>query len=162
VKAASIIQRAIPGVEFVLVGENIDSTFKSLVTAISSAGLIEHFHLLGRREDVAKILTAFDVLVSSSVGEGFPNVLGEAMACGVPCVVTDVGDSADIVGESGRVVCSGDMQSLAVNVVDLLLKPELRLSLGNIARRRVKSNFDIVHVVLQYQDLYTDVFEGKK
>jgi glycosyltransferase involved in cell wall biosynthesis len=64
------------------------------------------------------VYTALDILVSSSsYGEGFPNVVGEAMACGTPCVVTDVGDSAMIVGNLGRVVPAGDSESLAHEVV---------------------------------------------
>jgi len=70
-------------------------------------------HLLGRRADVPRLMAALDVLASSSNGEAFPNVLGEAMACGAPCVMTDVGDSAQNVGGKGRVVIVDDMSGLA-------------------------------------------------
>jgi glycosyltransferase involved in cell wall biosynthesis len=68
----------------------------------------------GARQDMPAVYSALDILCSASVGgEGFPNVVGEAMACGVPCVVTDVGDSARIVGELGVVVPPGDAEALA-------------------------------------------------
>lgn len=88
-------------------------------------------------------------------GEAFPNVLGEAMACGVPCVVTDVGDSAYIVGETGRVVASGDMAGLAAALEELLaLPPSEKAALGERARARVAEHFEIGGVVRQYEDFY--------
>jgi glycosyltransferase involved in cell wall biosynthesis len=101
-------------------------------------------------------MAALDVLASSSsFGEAFPNVLGEAMACGVPCVVTDVGDSAEIVGETGRVVDSGDMRGLAQHVVELLrLPPEALDTLGRQAWGRVAANYEIGHVAGLYEAFY--------
>ncbi len=65
--------------------------------------------LLGRRSDIPRIQASLDIASSSaSSGEGFPNIIGEAMSCGVPCVVTSVGDSAEIVGDCGIVVEPGD------------------------------------------------------
>ena len=69
--------------------------------------------LLGLRKDVSEVLNAFDLLVSSSVGEGFSNAIGEAMAVELPCVVTDVGDSARVVGSTGWVVDPECHESLA-------------------------------------------------
>jgi glycosyltransferase involved in cell wall biosynthesis len=113
-------------------------------------------HLLGLRNDLPRLTAAFDIAVSSSSwGEAFPNVLGEAMACGVPCVVTDVGDSAYIVGDTGRVVPSGDMAGFAGAINDLLSMPEQpRLDLGVRARKRVAENFEIGQVVRRYESFY--------
>jgi len=101
-------------------------------------------------------MAALDVLASSSYGEAFPNVLGEAMACGVPCVVTDVGDAAYIVGDTGRVVASGDKMGLAHALKDILQLPTPdRLALGEAARKRVAAHFEIGHVVRQYEEFYS-------
>ena len=107
-----------------------------------------------------RLMAALDVLVSSSFGEGFPNVLGEAMACGVPCVVTNVGDSAEIVGETGRVVAPGDMAALAQDIVEVLeLSDEERQALGARARERVQARYRIGSVVRQYEEFYEHLIE---
>ena len=101
------------------------------------------------------LMASLDVLASSSHGEAFPNVLGEAMACGVPCVVTDVGDSAEIVGDTGRVVAAGDMAGLARGLVDVLrLLPEKRTVLGEQARARIAAQYEIGYVARLYQAFY--------
>jgi len=76
----------------------------------------------GVREDIEPVYNALDILCSSSYWEGFSNVIGEAMACGVPCVVTDVGDSAMIVGDQGIVVPPGDAKALAEGLKSMILK----------------------------------------
>ena len=85
-------------------------------------------------------------------------MLGEAMACGVPCAVTDVGDSAYIVGETGRVVASGDMAGLAAALEELLALPPAEKSvLGEQARARVAEHFEIGMVIRQYEVFYGEL-----
>jgi glycosyltransferase involved in cell wall biosynthesis len=155
VEAARLLRQRQPDVHFILAGTGIDQNNRVLCSAIEKADLSQHFHLLGRRDDVPRLMAALDLLASSSDGEAFPNVLGESMACEVPCVVTDVGDSADIVGDTGRVVAAGDMVALANNLLELLslAYPE-RQRLGHAARQRVANCYEIGHVVRQYQDFY--------
>jgi glycosyltransferase involved in cell wall biosynthesis len=82
-------------------------------------------------------------------------VLGEAMACGVLCAVTDVGDSAYIVGDTGRVVASGDMKGLAQAIDSLLQMPAAqRRAVGVQARARIEDNFEIGRVVREYEAFY--------
>jgi len=102
-----------------------------------------------------------DVACSSSAyGEAFSNVLGEAMACGVLCAVTDVGDSAYIVGDTGKVVAPNDPLALAGAVVELLELPAARrLELGQAARLRMQQSFDIHAVVNRYEQLYTSLLD---
>lgn len=146
-----------PKVQFVLVGSGIDHNNKSLMSKIYELGLHDHCHLLGLRKDIAKIMTSFDVLVSSSSwGEGFPNVVGEAMSCGVPCVVTDVGDSSFIVGEAGIVVSINDTKALAngINNILYLNIREYNLLCAS-ARSRIEKKFNITKIVQEYESIYS-------
>lgn len=155
IDAASRLHRALPQVHFVLAGKDVDSSNSALMQAISTAGLGSFMHLLGRRDDIPRLMAAFDVLASPSHGEAFPNVLGEAMACGVPCVVTDAGDSAEIVADTGRVVAVGDMKGLADEMFSVLsLSSADRAELGIKARTRVQDEYEIDHVAALYQAFY--------
>ncbi|BDB71963.1 glycosyl transferase [Comamonas thiooxydans] len=155
VEAAAQVHAQMPDVHFLLAGTGVDAANTALNSAIAVKGLQAHIHLLGRREDVPCLMASLDVLASSSHGEAFPNVLGEAMACGVPCVVTDVGDSAEIVGDTGRVVAAGDMAGLARGLVDVLrLLPEKRTVLGEQARARIAAQYEIGYVARLYQAFY--------
>ena len=165
IEAAAKVHAESPNVHFVLAGTHVDATNTALHAAISAKGMQSHMHLLGRRDDVPRLMAALDVLASSSHGEAFPNVLGEAMACGVPCVVTDVGDSAEIVGDTGRVVSQGDMAGLARELIQVLrLAPETKMALGMQARRRVACYYEIGHVARQYEAFYRKMMvkEGLK
>ena len=155
IEAAAQLHEQRPDVHFVLAGSEIDESNRALARPIAAAGLSQVMHLLGPRHDVPRLMAALDVLASSSIGEAFPNVLGEAMACGVPCVVTDVGDSAFIVGDTGQVVASRDMLGLARGVRELLALPRAeRQELGGRARMRVAQQFEIGVVVRRYEDFY--------
>jgi glycosyltransferase involved in cell wall biosynthesis len=148
----------LPGVDFVLAGPGVESGNYELAALVRAAGLTKRCHLLGDRPDIPRLTAAFDVATSSSVSEGFPNVVGEAMACGVPCVVTDVGDSRRIVGPTGRVVQAGDAAGLARAWRELLtLDPEQRRQLGWAARQRIEQHFSLPGVVARYQALYEEV-----
>lgn len=158
-EAAGVLHRHMPHVHFVLAGQGIDMGNAALRQAMTQAGVLANTHLLGLRNDIPELMAALDVLASSSYGEAFPNVLGEAMACGVPCVVTDVGDSAYIVGDTGRVVSPGDMTGLAATLENLLALPLTKKSaLGERARARVAKHFEIGSVVRQYEEYYDDLF----
>jgi len=107
----------------------------------------------GAREDMPAVYSALDIACSSSWGEGFPNVIGEAMACGVPCVVTDVGDSAWIVGETGFVVSPKDPQELAKSLQKTItLVEENELDRGMI-RQRIIDNFSLSAFVEKTADV---------
>lgn len=115
-------------------------------------------HLLGLRRDMPAIQAALDIACSPSAGEGFPNVLGEAMACGVPCVVTDVGDSRMIVDNTGRVAPPSDPAALAGALLEVLSMPEQeRQALGEAALRRVQTYYELDIVSKKYMDVYTGI-----
>lgn len=154
--AAGRLHRCMPHAHFVLAGLGVDTGNPALMQAIARAGVLANTHLLGLRNDMPGLMAALDVLASSSsYGEAFPNVLGEAMACGVPCAVTDVGDSAYIVGDTGRVVAPGDMAGLAAALELLLALPLVeKTALGERARERVAEHFEIDGIVRQYENFY--------
>jgi len=106
---------------------------------------------LGERTDIPRIMSALDIVVSSSAwGEGFPNVIGEAMASEVPCVVTDVGDSAYIVGKYGRVCSVGDDQCIANSLLQLIDNKEERKIAGRQARKRINENYSMDKIKKEY------------
>jgi glycosyltransferase involved in cell wall biosynthesis len=162
ISAAALVHRSIPHVHFLLAGTGVDEGNQALAQLISDHHLKNHIHLLGRRTDMPRLMASLDVLASSSsYGEAFPNVLGEAMACGVPCVVTDVGDSAEIVGETGRVVLPCDMEGLARHIQAVLSLPiEERARLGQQARTRVAANYEIGYVTRLYEEFYERMAGG--
>lgn len=161
--AAALHQRA-PQAHFVLAGRGIDQSNRELMHVIEGSGVLANTHLLGLRDQMPRLMPALDVLaLSSSYGEAFPNVLGEAMACAVPCAVTDVGDSAYIIGDTGRVVECGDMAGLAIALQALLELPtSARTALGDRARARVGEMFEIGQVVKQYEAFYESLCGGAR
>lgn len=160
IEAAALLNDKMKSVHFLLCGKDIDINNKKLMHWIKSAGLEDNVHLLGLRTDIARLTASFDLATSSSHGEAFPNVIGEAMSCSVPCVVTDVGDSAWIVGETGKVVPSDNPQALADAWETLSMKStDERNELGRLARKRIEDNFSIETVTKLYEQLYMKVTE---
>ncbi|KKQ66371.1 MAG: hypothetical protein US86_C0006G0051 [Candidatus Daviesbacteria bacterium GW2011_GWA2_38_24] len=159
VEAARIFNTGSVDIHFVLCGRGVSWSNKELVLWIEKVNLKDNFHLLGEREDIPRITAALDVAsLTSAYGEGFPNTVGEAMACGVPCVVTDAGDSAYIVGDTGFVVSSGDPVALANALRQMIeMKDGERQAFGKRARKRIEENFSIDQVVKKYIELYTSL-----
>lgn len=161
IQAASIVSQRNNRVEFLLSGNGMDERNTQLMEWIKQAGIGQKIHLTGHREDVPEILAALDIATLSSCGEAFPNVVGEAMACGVPCVVTDVGDSAMIVGETGIVVKPQNASDLANGWTELIdAGNEYRREMGNKARTRIRDTFSIETVAARYSEIYKEVLFG--
>jgi glycosyltransferase involved in cell wall biosynthesis len=145
-------------VHVVLAGAGATAANPLLARLVSREGIGERTHLLGERHDVERLMPALDVLVSASGwAEGFPNVVGEAMSCGVPCLVTDTGDCAAIVGAGGVVVPPGDAGALS-SALDALLRLSRaeRRTIGEGGRKRVVSEFALSRCV----DRYSAIYEG--
>jgi glycosyltransferase involved in cell wall biosynthesis len=123
----------------------------------SKMNLRTSIRFLGRRTDVPAVFNALDLsTLTSAHGEGFANVLGEAMSCGTPCVATDVGDAAEIIAATGRVVPPRDPEALAKAWLEMLaLPPEAQRALGNAARQRVNQNYEIGVIAQRYAETYT-------
>jgi glycosyltransferase involved in cell wall biosynthesis len=159
-QAAALLHREFPEVRFVLCGEGVTSSDPEIMDWVRSAGIQDVCYLLGPREDIPQILNALDLATSASTGEAFPNAVAEAMACEIPCVATDVGDSRFIVGDTGRVVAPKAPEAMAQAWKELLQAgPEVRRRRGLAARERIKQNFGMATVVSQYQRLYSEMVD---
>ncbi len=158
IQAASIVAASTKNTCFVCCGRDIDQQNTEILSWIASVGLRDRFYLLGERHDIPRVLSAFDVFVSSSVTEGFPNVIVEAMACGVPCIVTDVGDSAYIVDNTVCVMPPGDPKALAAGIARILsMPPKAKREIIAAGISRVTGNFSLDSIVNRYQALYRSV-----
>lgn len=156
-RAAVRVARENSSAWFLLVGRDVSPENPALADIVPQ-GLLGRFVFVGERSDPHRLMQAMDVFCLSSWSEAFPNVLGEAMACGVPCVTTHVGDSADIIGNSGVVVPPYDSQALASGLQTMVRKSrEKRRALGCAARARVKTHYGLDSVVRQYADLYRNI-----
>jgi glycosyltransferase involved in cell wall biosynthesis len=154
-RAATSILRSMPATRFLLCGLGTGADNRALVEAIAEAGLSDAIHLLGLRSDIEAILPASDVVVSASHSEAFPNSIISALACGVPCVVTDVGDCADIVGDTGKTVPPGDPVKLAAAVLEILRAPAERYGeFSAAARLRVQRRFPYWNTSFEYHRLF--------
>jgi glycosyltransferase involved in cell wall biosynthesis len=144
-----------PDAHALLAGASINAENTELATWLQQHGVEAHCHLLGARNDVARLMAALDVLMLPSLGEAFPNVVGEAMACGVPCAVTDVGDAALMVGPYGRVVAAGDMLALGDATAALLALPEAqRIPHGQQIAASTRQRYDLSVVAARYLSEY--------
>jgi len=142
-------------VKFLLCGRGTDKNHR-LREWIAEAGLKDDFLLLGERADIPAVNNALDLAtMTSAFGEGFPNVVAEAMACATPCVVTDVGDAAKIIADTGEVVPIGDPEALAQAWQKFCnMPPEERGESGKKARERIKENYSIEAVLSQFEEIY--------
>ncbi|MGL6337562.1 MAG: glycosyltransferase [Waterburya sp.] len=159
IDAAALIVDKYPNVHFILVGPNVDEKNLVLTGQIEQLGIANKVHLLGERQDIPALMTSLDIFTTSSAyGESFPNVLGEAMSCQIPCVSTNVGDSEVIVGDSGIVVPPRDPKALAEAWSKLIsFDQNERKNLGEKARTRIKTYFDLDGAnsfVRKYESLY--------
>lgn len=155
VEAAARVHEEYPEACFVMVGPGNEEENDTLMQWIRAAGIQNNVRLLGARDDISRIDSAIDIYVNASYSESFPNVIGEAMACETPCVVTDAGDSARVVGETGVVVPIADSAALARGICEMLARSnEERRSLGKRAREKVQKRYSIEVVTDQYLRLY--------
>ncbi len=156
--AAKLMSEKIPSVRFIAVGKGVDESNSEIVAQIDQLGIQEKCVLAGNQNEMHEIYPAMDVLVSSSEAEGFPNVLGEALSCGIPCVATDVGDSARVVGPVGIVVPPKDPAKIA-DAVDTLYreKDEARATRANASRQHIIENYGLDAIVRQYETLFLEI-----
>ena len=143
---------------FVLIGEGLEDSNKELRELLINHGVYNNFRLLGKRNNINELILLFDVFSLHSVSEGFPNVLGEAMSSGIPCVSTDAGDAGILLGDTGRLVEVGQPKQLSKALLEVLdLPPEKIKEISKLGRERIKSRFSINRIVKKYEELYEEI-----
>jgi len=147
-----------------LVGRGMSPDNAELGALIDRLGLRDHVLLLGPSDDVPAVMNALDIHVLSSCAEGFPNVVAEAMACGTPCVVTDVGDAAHIVGQTAAVVPAENAEALAGGIATTLhdIAARGRQAVGEPGRARVLAEFDLAHMVAAYDAVWRRIAQENR
>ena len=143
-KAAAVLCRGHSDLRFVCVGSGPEDYAKSLRRLADEHGITDRLIWAGERDDMPEVYNALDIACSSSLSEGLPNTIAEAMACGVPCVVTDVGDSALLVGDTGIVVPPNDPQALAQALAECITMPA---SMRGNPRSRIEERFAVSQLV---------------
>jgi glycosyltransferase involved in cell wall biosynthesis len=157
-RAAGLLAAETAQVYFVLAGPGVTDSNAELVQQIPEA-LRTRVRLLGPRSDIPELVSTFDIATLTSSHEAFPNVVGESMSCGVPCVVTDAGDAAMIVGDTGWCV-DASPRALASAWKHALSSPDELRRRGERARCRIVDEFSLERIVTQYEALYAQVAAG--
>jgi glycosyltransferase involved in cell wall biosynthesis len=162
-RAAGRLAAVRPEVRFVGIGSGIDLENDEVRSLVQAAGLGDRVRLLGRRLDVERLMPALDLItLSSAYGEGFPNVVGEAMACGLPGVVTAVGDAPRIVGELGLVVPPRSSADLAAAWQALIGQPaHVRRKIGLAGRGRIRDRFSVADMVRRTEAAYVGLVDRR-
>jgi len=163
--ALSLIQSKNIDFFCILVGSNINQNNIDLVSQIKKLRLFDRVKLLDKNNNISEVMNGLDIhVLSSSYGEGFPNVIAESMACGTPCIATDVGDSAVIVGKTGWVVPPKNPNKLSKAIKNAF--DEIGTSKWNKkcikARLTIKEKFSINKMLNSYNKEWTKVYKQNK
>jgi glycosyltransferase involved in cell wall biosynthesis len=144
---------------FVLIGRNILPTNSKLTSIVDSTKYKDKFYFIGQRDDVPNCLDSADIFCLHSTSEGFPNVLGEAMLSGKPCIATDVGDASFILKKTNWIVEPKDPIRLAKKISNMLSLDEIdRINLGKENKERIKENFSMSFISNKYLKLYKGLY----
>ena len=162
--AAKILAIREPQARFVLIGAGTEAANPRFASLLAQSGIAARVLALGERRDMPAVYAGLDIAtLCSQSGEGFPNALGEAMACGTPCVATDIGDAADLVGDTGLVVPRRDPAALAAAWQALIAEgPKARRIRGLMARARIRRDYELDAVVGRYLSLYEELAAARR
>ena len=160
VEAAGMLAAKDARVRFLMVGRDLDADNQALGQWIRDTGHAERFVLLGERDDAVVCLAAMDIFCLSSRTEAFPNVVGEAMAMGLPCVATNVGDVAVLLADTGVVVQKADPDALARGVHGLIARgPGYLFDLGQQARERIRASYSMRCARARFESIYDSILD---
>ena len=160
IKAMIMVMSKQTDLEVLVIGRGVRAKIAFLLDDLPKT-LTSRFHFLGERSDVYDLMQSMDIFcLSSAWGEGFPNVLGEAMSMAVPCITTDVAESAEVVGETGIVVPPCESKKLADAVFSFLsLTDTQRAEKGRAARRRIEEKYLMKFNIECYENIYAQRFD---
>ena len=162
VKVAKRIASENDNAYFLIAGNRCDKDNVELTTWIENAELETRFRLVGSRSDIPQLLNAMDLYLLPSLTEGMPNVVGEAMACGVPVVATDVGDAKFLLGGHGTVVPAEDIPAMTEAANAVLAKPAaVREAIGQKSRQRIEDDFEIGVIASKYVSTWRAVLDAR-
>jgi len=159
IQASKIVSKTYPKVKFLLIGQNMDSSNYILMNWLKETSQLENFYLLGYQKNVKFFLNEIiDIFCLSSMSEGFPNVLIEAMAAEVPCVATNVGDVDLILEKNGIVVAPNNYHALAEGIIKMINIPlEKRVDLGKKTKYLIEKKYSVENI----SNLYLNVYNAK-
>jgi glycosyltransferase involved in cell wall biosynthesis len=158
---AALPERTVARCAFLLLGSGLSESNAELAGLVARHPRKESIRMLGVRNDIAELLPGLDLAVNSSRGESLPMAVLEAMACGVPCIATDVGDTARAVGNTGRIVPPSDPAALAEAIDALLRLPQTeRRTMGDASRKRILEQYDLQRSASQYAELYRSLTDS--
>ncbi|MQX54382.1 glycosyltransferase family 4 protein [Alcanivorax sediminis] len=158
IAALSALVKTRQNLRLVMVGRGLDSSNMELLALLEQWGVTDQCILLGQRSDVARLMSGFDIFCLHSISEGFPNVLGEAMLSGLPCVVTDVGDASFLLDDARFVSKSRDVGELVENMLLMFsLSGHERKNIAIRNRDRILNGFSIESVVSVYREIYQNI-----
>lgn len=162
VRAAGMLAARYPKLRFLMVGPGLDSSNMELQRWLADTGCATNFVLLGEHSDIPRCLRAMDIFCLPSRNEGFPNALGEAMAMGLPCVSTNVGDVNMLVADTGLVVEKENSEALALALEHIVAMPQdARLQMGQRARARIQDEFSMERARKHFEVIYERLLLSK-
>jgi glycosyltransferase involved in cell wall biosynthesis len=157
-EALSLVRNEYSGFKCILIGGGLSKDNNVLMSDIRRLKLEEQVVLFGQSSEVQKMMNVMDLhVLASAYGEAFPNVIAEAMASGVPCIATDVGDSSYMVGQTGWVVPPKNPVELSKSILIALSQlhscDSWAVRCGN-ARSRVEENFSLENMISKYNTIW--------
>jgi glycosyltransferase involved in cell wall biosynthesis len=155
IEAAGLLARTFESARFLMIGKGVDEANLKVRGLIAATGYPERFALLGFRADIQKCLRAMDIFCLSSRSEGFPNVVGEAMSMGTPCVATDVGDARVLVADTGIIVPKENAIALCEGLAQIVEMPRaVRVAMGRRAQERIVNEYSMLRVCERFKAIY--------
>ena len=164
-KVAARVALQIPAVVFVIVGASSDAEyFQDIQTRIAELGIQRNVRFVGRTENVASFLKMGDVFFLPSRSEGFSNALIEAMACGLPCIVTRVGGNPEAIeeGRNGFIVESEDIEGATDRILKILCEPNLASAMGSASKEIVEARFTAQKMIDQLVSHYDQLLVARR